>query len=208
MGGPQGRSGWVLKISHPPGFDPWTVQPVASRYTNWAIPALVLFQQANKIRNEDEYSRYGTILLSCNVNVFSPVWHFHVVAAGSWFETTQQARGNVQITQQCGMFQQPLLQRKSNKYYIFPVCVCSFRIQACNVHLPCYIFVCCLSGSTVFFHVIVNGTIFRKSVKATSHMPCCAHAMLIHTCHAVPLPFSYTAMSFESSHGSWKYPNC
>jgi len=29
-----GRSGWVRKISPPPGFDPWTVQPIASRYTD------------------------------------------------------------------------------------------------------------------------------------------------------------------------------
>ena len=29
LGGPQGRSGRVLKISPPPGFDPRTVQPVA-----------------------------------------------------------------------------------------------------------------------------------------------------------------------------------
>jgi hypothetical protein len=29
----------VRKISLPPGFDPRTVQPVASRYTDWAIPA-------------------------------------------------------------------------------------------------------------------------------------------------------------------------
>jgi len=32
LGGPQGRSGQVRKISPPPGFDPRTVQPVASRY--------------------------------------------------------------------------------------------------------------------------------------------------------------------------------
>jgi hypothetical protein len=32
--GPQGRSGRVRKISSPPGFDPRTVQPVASRYTD------------------------------------------------------------------------------------------------------------------------------------------------------------------------------
>jgi hypothetical protein len=31
LDGPQGRSGRVRKISPPPGFDPWTVQPVASR---------------------------------------------------------------------------------------------------------------------------------------------------------------------------------
>jgi hypothetical protein len=39
QGGPQGRSGRLRKISPPPGFDPQTVQPVASRYTDWAIPA-------------------------------------------------------------------------------------------------------------------------------------------------------------------------
>jgi hypothetical protein len=36
LGGPQGRSGQVRKISHPPEFDTRTVQPVASRYTDWA----------------------------------------------------------------------------------------------------------------------------------------------------------------------------
>ena len=39
LGRSQGRSGRVRKISPPPGFDPRTVQPVASRYTDWAIPA-------------------------------------------------------------------------------------------------------------------------------------------------------------------------
>ena len=36
LGGPQGGSGQMRKISPQPGFDPWTVQPVASRYTNYA----------------------------------------------------------------------------------------------------------------------------------------------------------------------------
>ena len=36
LGGPQGRSGQVGKVSPPPGFDPRTVQPVASRYTDYA----------------------------------------------------------------------------------------------------------------------------------------------------------------------------
>jgi len=36
---PQGRSGRVRKISPPPRFDPRTVQPVASRYTDCVIPA-------------------------------------------------------------------------------------------------------------------------------------------------------------------------
>jgi len=39
LGGFQGRSGRVRKISPLPGFDPRTVHPVASRYTDWAIQA-------------------------------------------------------------------------------------------------------------------------------------------------------------------------
>ena len=34
LGRPEGRSGRVRKISPPPEFDPRTVQPVASRYTD------------------------------------------------------------------------------------------------------------------------------------------------------------------------------
>ena len=38
LGGPQGRSGLVRKISpSTPGFDPRTVQPEASRYTDCTI---------------------------------------------------------------------------------------------------------------------------------------------------------------------------
>ena len=36
LDGPQGRCGQVRKISPSPGFDPRTVQLVASRYTDWA----------------------------------------------------------------------------------------------------------------------------------------------------------------------------
>jgi len=39
LGGPQGQSGQVWKISPLPGFDPQTIQPVASRYTDYAILA-------------------------------------------------------------------------------------------------------------------------------------------------------------------------
>jgi hypothetical protein len=39
LGGTQERSGRLSKISPPPGFDPWTLQTVASRYTDYAIPA-------------------------------------------------------------------------------------------------------------------------------------------------------------------------
>ena len=38
LGGPRGQSGWVRKLSSPTGFDFRISQPVASRYTNYAIP--------------------------------------------------------------------------------------------------------------------------------------------------------------------------
>jgi len=40
LGGPQGRSGQMRKISPPPGFDPRTVHRLASRYIDSVIPAL------------------------------------------------------------------------------------------------------------------------------------------------------------------------
>jgi len=40
LGGPQGRSGQVQKISSPPGFDPRTAQSVASRYADHATRPL------------------------------------------------------------------------------------------------------------------------------------------------------------------------
>jgi len=46
LGGPQGRSGQVRKISPTLGFDPRTVQPVASRYTDyttWPTNQLVVY---------------------------------------------------------------------------------------------------------------------------------------------------------------------
>jgi len=39
LGGPHGWSRWVWKISPPPGFEPRTVQPLVSCYTDYAILA-------------------------------------------------------------------------------------------------------------------------------------------------------------------------
>ena len=43
LDGPQGRSGQVRTISPPLGFDPRTVQPVGSRYTDYATQPTLLF---------------------------------------------------------------------------------------------------------------------------------------------------------------------
>jgi hypothetical protein len=42
LSGPQGRTGRMLNIWPAPEFDPPTVRPVASRYTDCAIPAQLL----------------------------------------------------------------------------------------------------------------------------------------------------------------------
>ena len=44
----KGRSGRVRKIEPPPAFDLRTVQPVASRYTDCAVPAYLLIKETHK----------------------------------------------------------------------------------------------------------------------------------------------------------------
>jgi hypothetical protein len=63
LGGPQGRSGWVQKISPPPGFDPWTVQPAASCYTDYTIPVLgyTVHLMKNGAETTLHYSNYEQI---------------------------------------------------------------------------------------------------------------------------------------------------
>jgi len=55
LGGPQRRSGQVRKISPSSGFDPRTVQPVASRHTDWDIAARYLLSHFEKSVKCREY---------------------------------------------------------------------------------------------------------------------------------------------------------
>jgi hypothetical protein len=48
---PQDQSGRVSKISSARGFDPRTVQPVASHYTDWAIAAHCSYKGGAKLRD-------------------------------------------------------------------------------------------------------------------------------------------------------------
>ena len=60
LGGPQGRSGQVRKISHPPVFDPRTVQPVASRYTDYATRPTLPFDPWTVQPVASRYTDYAT----------------------------------------------------------------------------------------------------------------------------------------------------
>jgi hypothetical protein len=64
LGGIQGRSRRVRNISPPPGFDPRTVHPVASRYTDWDISAhlyMTAFCNMYLIDNTTEMDRIQTL---------------------------------------------------------------------------------------------------------------------------------------------------
>jgi hypothetical protein len=62
LGGPQGQSGRVWKISPPLGFNPWTVQPVTSRYTDWAIPAHTFQLKSHNTPCTGRWVGPGTVL--------------------------------------------------------------------------------------------------------------------------------------------------
>jgi hypothetical protein len=67
LGGPQGQPGWVQKISSPPGFDPRTVQPVASRYTDRANPAHSIRENRSHIPSVVTFN----LLVVCNIQVYN-----------------------------------------------------------------------------------------------------------------------------------------
>ena len=56
------------KSRPPPGFDPRTIQPVASRYPDWAIPAHrhVLYSVVWWVAGRSELGVMNTILLGCD----------------------------------------------------------------------------------------------------------------------------------------------
>ena len=62
LGGPQGRSGQVRKISHPPGFDPRTLHHVGSRYTDYATRPTTLQLTIRKCLQSVELMRCTGIL--------------------------------------------------------------------------------------------------------------------------------------------------
>ena len=72
LGGPQGQSGWVQKISPPLGFHPQTVQPAASCYTDYTILAhnLRVMTKVNDKHNLCVWSR-------C-------VFHEHTIYINPW----------------------------------------------------------------------------------------------------------------------------
>jgi len=73
---------------------------------------------------------------------------------------------------------QVFLQRKSNKYNIFWVCICSLRYPACNAHTPyCHLYHACLCK--IFPHHLIKGKIFGKKLLNTK----CVFWFSLRFCH-------------------------
>jgi hypothetical protein len=68
LGGPQGWSGQVRKISPPAGFDPRPFQPVASRYTVYATRLTILFNTRYKLHAFRGVKNDGGNVLSKHVS--------------------------------------------------------------------------------------------------------------------------------------------
>jgi len=66
MGGPQGRSGRGGKVLLSQGFEPWTVQSVASRYTDYAIQAAVSDLAYNNNNNNSVNKFIINVLTKCH----------------------------------------------------------------------------------------------------------------------------------------------
>jgi hypothetical protein len=80
--------------------------------------------------------------------------------------------GNERITLLHGAFAKPFFPWKSSKYYLFwacahtcaRVCVRTLSCPSRKVHSPYCIIIWSLSDSIIFFHIIINSTIFGKTL--------------------------------------------
>lgn len=74
LGGPQGGSGRRLKISHPPGFEPQTVQPVARHYTYYVMLGAFIFIYNRYLYKlpQRHYTKFQSSMIVCrSVNTIS-----------------------------------------------------------------------------------------------------------------------------------------
>jgi len=59
LGGPRGCSGQLWKILLPPGFDPCTIQPAVSHFTDYAVLAPTLFYNISEFWGPDEQKHHS-----------------------------------------------------------------------------------------------------------------------------------------------------
>jgi hypothetical protein len=103
LGGLQGRSARVRKISPPPGIDRRTVQPVASHHTDWAIPShlsacnfvkpslyrTITGPKGSRRLRTPNFERVGTwrwlrLSVPCTCHLYSPRVILVLISARGW----------------------------------------------------------------------------------------------------------------------------
>ena len=77
QGGPQGRSGRVENLA-PLGFDPRTVQPLVSHYTNWATWPMTLYWVVIKSTSGWQVSKWITRAQHLWSSTLLRMWYFVV----------------------------------------------------------------------------------------------------------------------------------
>ena len=118
------RWGWLVRIlvlylRFPTGFSaPWSI--IVRYLVVSSFPPDSAWQQGTTTT-----CPFQPPILCC---MLLPLCNWQIVL------TITNKKGNVRITQHWSASVQPLLQWKSNKYYIFWVCVCSLSYPARNPH--------------------------------------------------------------------------
>jgi hypothetical protein len=93
LSGPQGRPSQVRKISPPPGFDPWAVQPIASLYTDYTLPeyfVVIILISIYWLRNELHSGRPRVRFPMESLGFFTDV--FFQAALGPWVRHSLQQK--------------------------------------------------------------------------------------------------------------------
>jgi hypothetical protein len=91
LGGPQGRSGPVRKISPPPGFDPSTVESLTSRYTS---PHSGILQTHIHLLHAKfrPTPQHVTDVCKCMLQHYSRISVLHFVQVHKYFHTLSGGR--------------------------------------------------------------------------------------------------------------------
>ena len=141
---------WGLrKIAPLLGFDPRTVQPVAGRYTGYAIPVKFRFLYRSHLPDLVQFvkdSAPATPTGICSVIMSfitkQAMYVLRNIEVRSW---NSCCRGKAISTS-----------------YIFWVCFCSQGYPACNAHAPYCIINCGLPDYAIFFHIFHKRPDFRE----------------------------------------------
>ena len=102
LGEPQGRSGRVQKISRPSGFDPRTVQPVASRYTDHAIPGYTSFRYLDTVLSKSISMHTQILFIPESVTVTWQCCKYCNTTLVTWCGRNPFAGGSIHIKEQGG----------------------------------------------------------------------------------------------------------